>query len=298
MGRGIGACRAECAGASGFFREKTWSCAKKREKKVHSPWPNAYRTRVLKRRQGSYSTVLGRETGNRPLSPMWCCSIIRRTPDMGQGIAVVYLYNSIYTLPLSLIWCSSYYISTPHMGQNPFRRSAHPFPSHFPVHRAWEESFPATPPPNGAAPAAAAGRILPPARTRDGGGGAHRGRRQRSAQGRPRDRWREGRRGRGRRETGQWWLRGRGWSGSAPRRLLQADSVAQSASTIPAVQGHGHGAIQLSLASIAVVPASHSVICSAISVCFSRAADSARTVVGGRRAGRGLSRRQRRSLHS
>ena len=53
----------------------------------------------------------------------------------------------------------------------------------------------------------------------------------------------------------------------------------------PAVQGHGHGAIQLSLASIAVVPASHSVICSAISVCFSRAADSARTVVGGRRAG-------------
>ena len=56
---------------------------------------------------------------------------------MGQGIAVVYLYNSIYTLPLSLIWCSSYYISTPHMGQNPFRRSAHPFPSHFPVHRAW-----------------------------------------------------------------------------------------------------------------------------------------------------------------
>ena len=232
VGRGIGACRAECAGASGFFREKTWSCAKKREKKVHSPWPNAYRTRVLKRRQGSYSTALGRETGNRPLSPMWCCSIIRRTPDMGQGIAVVYLYNSIYTLPLSLIWCSSYYISTPHMGQNPFRRSAHPFPSHFPVHRAWEESFPATPP-NGAAPAAAAGRILPPARTRDGGGGAHHGRRQRSAQGRPRDRWREGRRGRGRRETGQWWLRGRGWSGSAPRRLLQADSVAQSASTIP-----------------------------------------------------------------
>ena len=66
----------------------------------------------------------------------------------------------------------------------------------------------------------------------------------------------------------------------------------------PAVQGHGHGAIQLSLASIAVVPASHSVICSAISVCFSRAADSPRTVVGGRRAGRGLSRRQRRSLHS
>ena len=61
---------------------------------------------------------------------------------MGQGIVVVYLYNSIYTLPLSLIWCSSYYISTPHMGQNPFRRSAHPFPSHFPVHRAWEESFP------------------------------------------------------------------------------------------------------------------------------------------------------------
>ena len=147
VGRGIGACRAECAGASGFFRGKTWSCAKKREKKVHSPWPNAYRTRVLKRRQGSYNTVLGRETGNRPLSPMWCCSIIRRTPDMGQGIAVVYLYNSIYTLPLSLIWCSSYYISTPHMGQNPFRRSAHPFPSHFPVHRAsWEESFPATPP--------------------------------------------------------------------------------------------------------------------------------------------------------
>ena len=51
-----------------------------------------------------------------------------------------------------------------------------------------------------------------------------------------------------------------------------------------AVQGHGYGAIQFSLAGIAVVPASHSVICSAISACFCRAPDSPRTVVGGRRA--------------
>jgi len=58
------------------------------------------------------------------------------------------------TIPLSHIWCSSYYISTPHWGQNTFRRLTHPFPSHFPSHRAWEESFPATP---------RLGRILPSA---------------------------------------------------------------------------------------------------------------------------------------
>ena len=65
----------------------------------------------------------------------------------------------------------------------------------------------------------------------------------------------------------------------------------------PAVQGHGHGAIQLILAGIAVVPASHNVICSAISACFCRAADSPRTVVA-EQVRRGLSRHQRRSLHS
>ena len=94
------------------------------------------------------------------------------------------------------------------------------------------------------------------------------------------------------RETGQWWLGGRGWRPevvAAPTR-----SVSQHH---PAVQGHGHGAIQLILAGIAVVPASHNVICSAISACFCRAADSPRTVVA-EQVRRGLSRHQRRSLHS
>ena len=61
------------------------------------------------------------------------------------------------------------------MGHNTFRRLTHPFPSHFPSHRAWEESFPAT-------------RRTPPAgknpsqRTRDGGPPPRHGRRQRNAQ--------------------------------------------------------------------------------------------------------------------
>ena len=79
----------------------------------------------------------------------------------------------ILLLLLFPIWCSSYYISTPHWGQNTFRRLTHPFPSHFPSHRAWEESFPATPPPGRILPSAHAMAAAAP--TMDASTAAHRG---------------------------------------------------------------------------------------------------------------------------
>jgi len=127
-------------------------------------------------------------------------------------------------------------LSTPHWEHYTFRRLTHPFPSHFPSHRAWEESFPATPRrrragrilPSSHAPPP--GRILPPAHTR------WRRRRPPWTPALQRTEEAERQAERGKERTGQWWLGDRGWPGSAPR-LLQPDSLAQSASTIQQYKG-------------------------------------------------------------
>jgi len=115
---------------------------------------------------------------------------------------------------------------------NTFRRLTHPFPSHFPSHRAWEESFPATRPAwEESFPATRpAWEESFPAHTR--------WRRRRPPWTPALQRTEEPaiQAERGKERTGQWWLGDRGWPGSAPR-LLQPDSLAQSASTIQQYKG-------------------------------------------------------------
>ena len=143
--------------------------------------------------------------------------------DKGQNIVVVYLYKYKPTLTFVPYLYFFYYITTPHKGQNTFRRLTHPFPSHFPGHRAWEESFPAH---------TRWRQRRPPwtpqtQRTEDPARQAERGTHEA---------------GRGRERTGQRRLGGRGWrpgccSPTSPS-LSRRQPAAPPAS--PAVQGHGH----------------------------------------------------------